>query len=164
MTTSWRTEFAASTSQTGLGIRCGTVSQRPVCNSQFRGRASGKFSGTLNRPIWYHRAKPSRRRKASEAKWGLTYSYIGIYIYVHAKSRYNIGWVQCRGRAAAAGDLELSGAPGAGGGRYRRRPRDGTALGFEASGSPAPGWPGTGAAEWEAHVLSNQRRSDPAAA
>src|SRR5690348_18504883 len=53
-------------------------------------------------------------------------------LLTHGESSDNVGCLQCRGRAAAAGNFELSGTAGAAGRRDCRGDGTGAAVGVEA--------------------------------
>src|SRR5713226_4856070 len=85
-------------------------------------------------------------------------------IVSYAASHHELGCVQRRRRAAAAGHIELSRAAGASGRGHRGELGDGAAVGIEAPSGAARRWLGPGEARRPSKALPNERGGDAAAA
>src|SRR6266446_2363060 len=137
------------------------------CLNQRRASAGPTILG-----IHYAAARPSRQRtlcKCEQGPWRGTRKKLldtfpyGNVLLMRGTGNDNLGCVQRRGGAAAAGDFELSCAAGAAGGGDCGLAAAGATLGFEAPARLARSGPRRRAPRRPPHAVSNQRRGDPAA-
>src|SRR5712664_3517240 len=137
------------------------------CLSQRRASAGPTILG-----IHYAAARPSRQRtlcKREQGPWRGTRKKLldtfpyGNVLLMRGTGNDNLGCVQRRGGAAAAGDFELSCAAGAAGGGDCGLAAAGATLGFKAPARFARGGPCRRTPRRPANVLSNERRCHPAA-